>query len=80
MGIAYLMGAVDSAKYYHLIVFAIIVKAAAILFLTIYCFAVEFKWIILLSGVGDFIMGLAILITWQNYLCYQKYIHQQVNL
>lgn len=77
MGIAYVLGAVNTEKYHELIFFAIIVKAAATLFLMLYCFAVEFKWIILLSGIGDCIMGLAILITWWNYLCYQKYSDQR---
>ncbi len=73
MGIAYVLGAVDSEKYHNLILFAIIVKVGATVFLMVYCFAVEFKWIVLLSGIGDYIMGLAILITWRNYLCHQKF-------
>ena len=53
MAVAYVMGATDIEKYHYLIVFSIIVKAVATLFLMIYCFAVEFKWIVLLSGIGD---------------------------
>ena len=74
IGVAYLMGAVNSEKYHYLIVFSIIVKAVAALFLMVYCFAVDFKWIILLSGIVDFIMGLSIFIALQNYLHYQEHI------
>lgn len=77
MGIAYFMGAVNRVKYHPMIVFAIIVKTGATLFLMIYCFAVEFKWIILLSGIGDLIMALAILMALKNYLCYREDYRQQ---
>ena len=72
IGVAYLMEAVNSEKYHYLIVFSIIVKAVATLFLMVYCFAVDFKWIILLSGIVDFVMGLSIFIALQNYLHYQE--------
>lgn len=68
MAVAYVMGATDIEKYHYLIVFSIIVKAVATLFLMVYCFAVEFKWIVLLSGIGDGIMGLIIFLALQNYL------------
>jgi len=73
MAVAYLMGAVNIEKYYYIIIFSIIVKATATFFLMLYCFAVDFKWIILLSGIGDFIMGLMIFIALQNYLLCRKY-------
>ena len=73
MAVAYLMGAVNIEKYYYFIVFSIIVKAAATFFLMVYCFAVDFKWIILLSGIGDFVMGLMIFMALQNYLDLQGY-------
>jgi len=68
MAVAYVMGATDIEKYHYLIVFSIIVKALATLFLIIYCFAVEFKWIVLLSGIGDGVMGLIIFLALENYL------------
>ena len=68
MAVAYVMGATDIEKYHYLIVFSIIVKALATLFLIIYCFAVEFKWIVLLSGIGDGVMGLIIYLALENYL------------
>ena len=68
MAAAYVMGASNIKKYHYLIVFSIIVKAVATLFLIVYCFAVEFKWIVLLSGIGDSVMGLMIFLALQNYL------------
>jgi hypothetical protein len=68
MAVAYVMGAINIKKYHYLIVFSIIVKAVATLFLMVYCFTVEFKWIVLLSGIGDGVMGLIIFIALQNYL------------
>ena len=71
MAVAYLMGALNITKYHCFIVFAIFVKAVATFFLTIYCFAVEFKWVILLSGIGDCMMGFIIFAALQYYLHYQ---------
>jgi hypothetical protein len=68
MAVAYAMGATNIKKYHYLIIFSIIVKAVATLFLMVYCFAVEFKWIVLLSGIGDGVMGLIIFLALQNYL------------
>lgn len=67
------MGAANIEKYYDLIVFAIIVKATATLFLMVYFFTIEIKWIILLSGVGDGFMGLMIFISLQRYLHFAGY-------
>ena len=66
MAVAYTMGAVDAEKYYYLIVFSIIVKAVATLFLLSYCFSVEFKWIFLFCGIGDGVMGAMIFLALQN--------------
>ena len=68
MAVAYVMGAVNAKKYHYVIVFAIIVKSAATLFLLTYCFVVEFKWIILLFGIGDGLMGLMMFLSFQYYL------------
>jgi hypothetical protein len=68
MFVVYLMGAIHIEKYHYFIVFSIFVKAVATFFLTIYCFAVEFKWVILLSGIADGIMGLMIFTALQYYL------------
>ncbi len=68
MFVVYLMGAINTEKYYYFILFSIFVKAVATFFLTIYCFVTEFKWIILLSGIADGTMGLMIIMALQNYL------------
>ena len=71
MAVAYSLGAVNSQKYYFLIVFSVIVKVFATLFLFVYCFNVEFKWIILISGIGDGVMGMTIFIALRHYLYFQ---------
>ena len=72
MFVVYLMGATNTEKYYCFIVFSIFVKAVATFFLTIYCFAVEFKWIVFLSGIADCVMGLMIFSAFQYYLSSKK--------
>ena len=71
MAVAYSLGALDSKKYYLLIIFSIIVKAVATLFLFVYCFFIEFKWAIFYFGVGDGIMGMTIFIALRHYLYFQ---------
>ncbi len=73
MALAYSMGAANIRKYHYLIVFSIIVKAVATVFLLVYCFTVELKWVILLSGITDAAMGLMIFAALQYYLYYSKY-------
>jgi CBS domain containing-hemolysin-like protein len=68
MFVVYSIGAIRIEKYYYFIVFSIFVKAAATFFLLTYCFAAEFKWVILLSGIADGIMGLTIFTALQFYL------------
>jgi hypothetical protein len=72
MFVVYLMGATNTEKYYYFIVFSIFVKAVATFFLTIYCFAAEFKWIVFLSGIADCVMGLMIFLAFQYYLRSKK--------
>jgi hypothetical protein len=74
MAVAYSLGAADSQKYHFLIVYSVIVKAVATVFLLLYCFTAEFKWIILVSGIGDGVMGTAIFITFRRYI-YFRTIH-----
>jgi len=72
MAVAYVMGAVNSKKYHYLIIFSMIVKAVATTFLLIYCFIVEFKWIILIFGLVDGMMGVMIFIILAYRLHFQK--------
>ena len=71
MAVAYMMGAMNSKKYHYLIIFSIIVKAVATTFLFVYCFIIEFKWIILISGIGDGVMGVMIFVALEYYLYFQ---------
>ena len=71
MAVAYLLGATNSQKYYLLIAFSIFVKAAATMFLLVYCITVEFKWIILVSGISDGVMGTAIFMAFRRYIYFQ---------
>ncbi len=71
MAVAYTLGAVNSQKYHFLIVFSVIVKAVATLFLFVYCFTIEFKWSILIFGIGDGVMGMMIFIAFRHYLYFQ---------
>ena len=68
MAVAYSLGATDAQKYYLLIIFSVIVKAIATLFLFVYCFFIEFKWAIFYFGVADGIMGVTIFIALRHYL------------
>jgi hypothetical protein len=71
MAVAYVMGAMNSKKYYYLIIFSIIVKAVATIFLIVYCFIIEFKWTIFIFGIGDGVMGLMIFIALEYYINFQ---------
>jgi hypothetical protein len=73
MSIAYLLGAGNIEKYDSLIVFSIIVKSGAALFLTAYCIIVEFEWFILFCGIIDAIMGLAIFLLLLKYSRYKSF-------
>ena len=68
MFVLYSLGALHIERYYYFIVFSIFIKAAATFFLLIYCFTVEFKWVILLSGIADGIMGLMIFTALKFYI------------
>ncbi len=67
MAVAYATAAVDSWKFYYFIPFAVFVKSAATLFLFTYYFLFEQSWIILLSGLGDGLMMVLLLICWKAY-------------
>jgi len=61
MSIAYVWAAMDVEKYQILILFSIAAKFIATVFLLSYFFFMENIWMILLSGIGDFLMGILIL-------------------
>jgi len=72
MSVAYLVGATHVEKYHHFIVFSIFVKAVATFFLMMYCLIAEFKWIVMISGIADCVMGLLIYLALQHVLRSKK--------
>lgn len=61
MAICYAMAGYDKIKYRQLIVFSIIVKFIAAIFLIIYFLIVSSQWLIIVSAVSDLLMGVIIL-------------------
>lgn len=59
---AYFMAGFSPNERYSLVKFSIIAKFMAVIFLFFYFFTVDGIVVVLLSGVGDFIMGVVILI------------------
>ena len=60
MVVAYIMAAVDVDRCRCLVVFSIIVKGTAAVFLVTYFLAVDRVWLVLVSALGDGLMGVAI--------------------
>ena len=67
MAIGYALAAYNVERFHCLVIFSIVVKAAATVFLFTYYFAIEPIWMILFSGIGDGIMGLAIYLSFRSY-------------
>jgi len=61
MSVGYAMAGYDKIKYKQLIVFSIIVKIIATVFLISYFLIISSQWLILMSGISDFLMGIIIL-------------------
>ena len=58
---AYILGAYDPVKYRVLIIFAILAKFTATLFLLGYSLFIDMIWTVLVSGIADALMGLILL-------------------
>lgn len=65
MAVGYAMAAYNLKQYECLILFSIVVKFIATVFLLIYFVFVSSIWLVILSGVTDFLMGLIILILYR---------------
>jgi hypothetical protein len=61
MSVGYAMAGYNKIKYKQLIVFSIIVKFIATVFLISYFLIISPQWLILMSGISDFLMGVVIL-------------------
>ena len=67
MSVAYTLAAIRTDRFLQLIVFAIVAKLMAAVFLFTYYIAIDGIWVILLSGAGDGLMGLALLLAFRAY-------------
>jgi hypothetical protein len=67
MAVGYYLGGRDLIKHRCLVVFAVIIKAFATVFLFSYFIFVEPIWMVFISGIGDGLMALFI------YLAFKKY-------
>jgi hypothetical protein len=72
MAICYTMAALDPEERRCMVVYSIIAKSIATFFLLTYFFAIDAKWVILLSGIGDGLMGIVIYMAHRNYLTFSK--------
>ncbi|MBU1938018.1 hypothetical protein KKG05_11515 [bacterium] len=72
MAIGYTMAALRINDYRCLIIFSIIVKSIAAVYLFIYYALVDSIWIVLVSGIGDGLMALAILFALLSFVRYEK--------
>lgn len=61
MAVGYAMAGYNKIKFEQLIVFSIIVKFIATVFLITYFLFITSQWLVILSGISDFIMGASIL-------------------
>ena len=66
MSVAYVMAGLNIEKSIRLIQFIIAVKFLAFVFLIMYFLFVLSAWLILLSGIGDGLMGLIVFILYQR--------------
>ena len=66
MSFCYSAAALNVKRFENFIQFSIIVKFIATVFLVIYYFFISDKLIIILSGVSDFVMGIVILLLYNN--------------
>lgn len=67
MSIIYFIAARDVDKNRILIYLTLTAKFIATIFLLGYYFIFEPVWMVLLSGIGDFLMGLCVLLLWRWY-------------
>lgn len=64
--LAYVLAAWDPERFPVLVAWTVAVKAVATVFLLTYYFAVEGKPLVLLSGLGDAVMGGAVWAIWKG--------------
>ena len=67
MAVGYAMAGYDIKRFECLIIFSIIVKLIATVFLIIYFMLISSQLLIILSGISDFMMGLVILFLYKKF-------------
>ncbi len=67
MVVAYIIAATDVDRYHYLVVYSVIVKAIAAVFLLTYFLAVDNIPLVLASGAGDGAMGVVIYLALRSY-------------
>jgi hypothetical protein len=67
MAVAYTLPALHPARFEPFILLAVIAKTMATLFLIGYWLLVDPIWSVLLSGIGDLLMGALILVVWLSW-------------
>lgn len=68
MSIIYIVAARDVDKNRILIYLTLTAKFIATIFLLGYYFIFEQIWMVLVSGIGDFLMGICVLLLWSAYM------------
>lgn len=67
MGVAYILAGIGKEKFKGLIMLTIFAKFMATAFLMTYFIAIKQAWVILASGIGDFLMGILVLFAFLSY-------------
>lgn len=67
LALAYILAAKTLDRFHGLVILTILAKFIATFFLFTYYFFIKQAWIILLSGVGDFLMGTLVLLAFGTY-------------
>ena len=68
MSIAYILPVINLSKFRQFIPFSVLVKFIATIFLFSYYVFIEKLWMVLISGIFDFLMGLVLLFIYLWYL------------
>lgn len=77
MSVGYALAGYDKVKYKQLIVFSVIVKFIAALFLFTYFIIISSQFLIISSGISDLLMGVSILYLYRT-LVKQNYFDQKL--
>ena len=67
LALAYILAGKDVDRFHGLVILTILAKFTATVFLFTYYFFIKQAWIILLSGIGDFLMGALVLLAYWAY-------------